>query len=91
MIRYEKLLTLLKDRGISHRSVYLSLNIPYSCWNGYIHKNKGMRTDTISKLCALLNVQPGDILTYVPDEEEFPKEITDKIMLFQEKNKNKVR
>ena len=34
-------------------------------------KNGGdIDTRTISKLCKLLDCQPGDILEYVPDEDE---------------------
>lgn len=30
-------------------------------------KVKGVRFETLSKICAYLNCQPGDILVYVPD------------------------
>ena len=32
-------------------------------------KVKGVRFDTLSKICAYLDCQPGDLLTYVPDDE----------------------
>ena len=83
MITYDKLLAILKERGISQRSVYRTLNISYSCWNGYTHKNKGMRTDTVNKLCALLDVQPGEILTYVPDPADFDAEVQEAIIQFK--------
>jgi putative transcriptional regulator len=28
---------------------------------------KGLRFETLDKICAVLNCQPGDILAYVPD------------------------
>lgn len=31
-------------------------------------KAKGVRFETLGKLCAVLNCQPGDLLEYVPDE-----------------------
>jgi len=31
-------------------------------------KVKGIRFDTLEKLCKVLNCQPGDILEYLPDE-----------------------
>ncbi|UDF03935.1 helix-turn-helix transcriptional regulator [Asticcacaulis sp. AND118] len=31
-------------------------------------KVKGMRFDTLSKICFLLECQPGDIMEYLPDE-----------------------
>jgi len=30
-------------------------------------KVKGIRFETLSKICAVLNCQPGDILSYEPD------------------------
>lgn len=30
-------------------------------------KVKGMRFDTLSKICFLLDCQPGDLMTYEPD------------------------
>ncbi|MBZ3776951.1 helix-turn-helix transcriptional regulator [Lentilactobacillus otakiensis] len=42
-------------------------------------KAKGVRFNTLNKLCATLNCQPGDILEYTPDESNegkgnFPNE-----------------
>lgn len=33
-------------------------------------KVKGVRFDTLEKICAVLDCQPGDILEYRPAEEE---------------------
>jgi putative transcriptional regulator len=33
-------------------------------------KVKGVRFDTLEKICEVLNCQPGDILEYRPDEPE---------------------
>lgn len=30
-------------------------------------KVRGIRFETLSKICAVLNCQPGDILEYIPD------------------------
>ncbi|WP_457586710.1 helix-turn-helix domain-containing protein [Ensifer canadensis] len=32
-------------------------------------KVKGVRFDTLEKICAVLDCQPGDILEYRPDED----------------------
>ena len=32
-------------------------------------KAKAVRVDTLNKICAALDCQPGDILEYRPDEE----------------------
>ncbi|KRD73207.1 MULTISPECIES: helix-turn-helix transcriptional regulator [Sinorhizobium/Ensifer group] len=33
-------------------------------------KVKGVRFDTLEKICAVLECQPGDILEYRPEQEE---------------------
>jgi putative transcriptional regulator len=33
-------------------------------------KVKGVRFDTLEKICEILNCQPGDILEYRPDETQ---------------------
>lgn len=33
-------------------------------------KVRGIRFETLSRICAALNCQPGDILTYVPGEAD---------------------
>ena len=32
-------------------------------------KVKGLRFDTLSKICKALNCQPGDLMEYIPDAE----------------------
>ena len=31
---------------------------------------KGLRYNTLEKICIVLDCQPGDILEYIPDEDE---------------------
>ena len=33
-------------------------------------KVKGVRFETLAKICAVLNCQPGDLLEYLPEETE---------------------
>ena len=33
-------------------------------------KAHGVRFDTLSKICKVLDCQPGDLLKYVPDDED---------------------
>lgn len=35
--------------------------------SGTLNKNKRVDTETINKLCVILNCQPGDIMEYIPD------------------------
>ena len=37
-------------------------------------KVKGMRFDTLSKLCLILECQPGDIMEYDPDQGDLTKD-----------------
>ena len=39
-------------------------------------KVKGVRFDTLEKICAALECQPGDILEYRPDTIEEPSVVT---------------
>ncbi|MDD6156726.1 MAG: helix-turn-helix transcriptional regulator [Lachnospiraceae bacterium] len=33
-------------------------------------KAKAVKLDTLNKICKVLDCQPGDILEYIPDEED---------------------
>ncbi len=67
-IRYDKLFQILKERG--HSSNYwLRQNGIHSATASKLKKNERVNTDTINTICKLLNVQPGDIMEYVPDDE----------------------
>lgn len=35
-----------------------------------IKKGKSVNFDTINKLCAVLDLQPGDLLEYIPDSDK---------------------
>lgn len=38
-------------------------------------KVKGVRFDTLERICAVLNCQPGDILAFTPDDPATPTTI----------------
>jgi putative transcriptional regulator len=40
-------------------------------------KVKGMRFETLAKLCLLLECQPGDLMEYDPDEGDLNADATD--------------
>lgn len=69
MIVYDKLFVLLKDRGISTYKIRKDNIIPQGTLS-LLKNNKSVTIDTINKLCAVLNCQPGDILDYIPDQSE---------------------
>lgn len=69
MIKYDKLFSMLSAKGLSY-TTFLRSNGFYSATTTKLKKNETINTDTINKLCKLLNCQPGDILEYVEDENE---------------------
>lgn len=70
MIKYYKLFHFLEERGMK-KSDLLSLISPQTL--SKLSKGKNIQTDVINKLCEKLKCQPGDIMEYVPDEEEMKK------------------
>ena len=68
-IVYKKLFDLLKANNRSS-TLWLRKNGVYAATVDKLKKNERVNTDTINKLCKLLNCQPGDIMEYVEDESE---------------------
>ena len=68
-IKYEKLLALMKEKGLTTYKIRKQNIISQGALSAIKH-GKSVTTDTIAKLCAALDCQPGDILEYVPDENE---------------------
>ncbi len=67
-IRYNKLFLILKERGYTS-NYWLRQNGLHTSTVSKLKKNERVNTDTINTICQLLNVQPGDIMEYVPDDE----------------------
>ena len=66
-IRYDKLFLLMEKRRIKKydlRKTGISPTIVRR-----LVKNEDINTSTISKLCKILECQPGDIMEYVPDDQ----------------------
>lgn len=75
MIVYTKLENLLKDRNMQWKSLCdagISINMPAK-----FSKNKPMNTDIINKVCEYLQVQPSEIMEWIPDTE-YNKSIEEK-------------
>lgn len=67
MIVYYKLANILKERNIQWKDLCaggLSVNTPAK----FSH-NRTMNTDNIDKVCTFLQVQPSDIMEWIPDAE----------------------
>lgn len=67
MISFKKLFKLLADRG--HSRYWLSTQIGRSL--AYkLREDCSATTQTIEKICAALNCQPGDIMEFIPGEDQ---------------------
>ena len=68
MIKYNKLFALLDLRGLSATN-WLRQNGVHPSVVNKLRKNERVNTDTIDRLCSLLQCQPGDLLEYVESAE----------------------
>lgn len=67
MIVYKKLEKILKDRNMQWKSLCkagISVNTPIK-----FSQNKTMNTNIINKVCEYLQVQPSEIMEWIPDAE----------------------
>jgi len=64
-LSYNKLWHLLLDKGMNKSR--LRENGIHSTTIAKMNKGEVINTDTIEKICELLNCQPGDIMEYVPE------------------------
>ena len=65
-IKYDKLLKLMEEKGLSTYKIRKEKIISESTLQN-IRNNGRITTDAIANLCEALNCQPGDILEYIPD------------------------
>ncbi len=66
-IKFEKLFSLMKKRGLSTYRIRQENIISQSALTA-LNNDRSVTTDTINKLCKALNCQPGDIMEYVDDD-----------------------
>lgn len=67
-IRYDKLFSILQQRCYT-LNYWLRQKGLHTSTVSKLKKKERVNTDTINTICKLLNVQPGDIMEYVPDDE----------------------
>lgn len=82
MIVYYKLANILKERNMTWKDLCesgISTNMPQR-----FSQNKNVNTDTIDKVCTFLNVQPGEIMEWVENENDLKeKELKAQIAALQ--------
>lgn len=69
-IKYEKLLKLLEAKGYTSYRIRKEKIIGQATLTAIKNGTGGLDHRSIAKLCQVLECQPGDIMEYVPDEQE---------------------
>lgn len=69
MITYEKFFELIKKRNISQNELIRQGIIDPRLLNALKH-NKSITTNSLNRLCNLLDCKPCDILTFTKDKNE---------------------
>lgn len=68
MIIYSKLGNYLKSKNMKYIDLQRELGLSPSMTAKFT-KNRTISTDTLNKVCEYLQVQPGEIMEWIPDEE----------------------
>jgi len=68
-MNYNKLWKLLIDRGINKTELRLKIGMGTSTL-AKLSANENVSMDIIEKICELLQVQPGDIMEFIPDTKD---------------------
>ncbi len=66
-MKYEKLLILLKEKGINTTRIRRENIISQAAWQKIRTGSGDIDTRTLSRLCKALDCQPGDIMEYVEE------------------------
>ena len=68
-IRFFKLFDMLARMGYKKTDLKTEIGLS-STTIAKISKGESVTTDTILRICERFDVQPGDIMEYVPDEDQ---------------------
>lgn len=68
-IKYDKLLKLLSDKGYTSYRIKREKIIGQATLSAIKNGTGGLDHRSIARLCEALDCQPGDLMEYVPDEE----------------------
>lgn len=69
-ISMTKVKNLMDAKGLKKidlRKMGFSPNVVDKVLSGPLNKSKRVDTETINRLCEILECQPGDIMEYIPD------------------------
>ena len=70
MIKYDRLWVTMKNRGITQYALYTHYNVNRSQINRLRH-NQNVETNTIDRLCNILQCNVEDIMEHIPDSNHF--------------------
>ena len=68
-IKYDKLLRLLEEKGYTSYRIRKEKILGQAKLTAIKNGTGGLDHRSISKLCEVLNCQPGDIMEYTSDEQ----------------------
>lgn len=72
-ISMEKVKFIMDQKGFKKfdlRKQGFSPNVVDKVLSGPLNKSKRVDTETINRLCEVLDCQPGDIMEYIPEAEQ---------------------
>lgn len=65
MLTYYKLFDIMNRRDINKTELRRGASLSNGTMNRLVH-NEVIQTDAIDRICSYLNLQPGDIMEFVP-------------------------
>lgn len=68
-IKYDKLFELMNEKGLTTYRIRKEKIISESALQS-LRAGKSVSIDTIERLCKALDVQPGDIMEYIPEDSQ---------------------
>ena len=69
MISFEKLWTVMKEKGISQYTLIKKYKVSPAQITR-LKRNESVSTHTVEMFCRILDCQVGDIMEYIKDEQE---------------------
>ena len=69
MISYENLWKVMKEKGISQYALIKTYHVSPGQITR-LKRNESVSTHTIEMFCKILNCNVGDIMEYIPDEQQ---------------------
>ena len=69
MIRYDKLIKLLKDNDYTSYKIKKSGLMGQNAYTTLMNGTAKLSAEIIDRLCKEFNCQPGDLMEYIPDEQ----------------------